>query len=111
MLQISFNIAPKEDGVIDGRELARGLIENAFELLVPYVDGCPACADALFTVLANEALAAAHATGRETGSLPSNCMVMPKDGVNPEEAMTRHLRASTETTQALLEKAAEQHQH
>jgi hypothetical protein len=42
-----------EFGVIDGRELAKRLIDDAFSLLVPYAKGCRECSISLFTGFAN----------------------------------------------------------
>lgn len=34
-LQLDFAITPDENGVFDGRDLARGLVQTAYRLLVP----------------------------------------------------------------------------
>ena len=44
-----YEAQPDKHGVIDGRELAAKLMEDAFSLLVPYAKGCGACAISLFT--------------------------------------------------------------
>jgi hypothetical protein len=59
-LEWGYNIEPDEHGVFDGHRLARQLIIDAYRLLMPYVNACPACSDALFTVTANEAIAQIH---------------------------------------------------
>jgi hypothetical protein len=52
-LEFTYHVEPDENGVFDGRELARQLIGNAYRLLVPYVKACPACTDSLFSAIAN----------------------------------------------------------
>jgi hypothetical protein len=52
-LEFTIRVEPDENGVFDGREMARQLIGNAYRLLVPYVSACPACSDNLFSAIAN----------------------------------------------------------
>ena len=68
-LELTYTVEPDEHGVIDGRDLARQMIGNAYRLLVPYVSACPACADNLFTAIANQALDAMHEDARAKGKL------------------------------------------
>lgn len=55
-IELIFDVVPDEFGVIDGRKLAQELISAAYQILVPYVRGCPACADNLFSGIANQAI-------------------------------------------------------
>jgi hypothetical protein len=68
-LEFTYRVEPDEHGVCDGRELARQMIGNAYRLLVPYVNACPACADKLFGVIANRTIEELHQDAREKGQL------------------------------------------
>ena len=59
-LELKFDVKADEHGVFDGRELAQELIGTAYRLLAPYVDGCPACTDTLFTVIGNRVIDQLH---------------------------------------------------
>ena len=63
MLELDFDVKPDANGIIDGRELASGLIQMAYTLLMPYVDNCPACADRLFSNVTQMTLEGMHQTG------------------------------------------------
>lgn len=99
MIELSFEVAPDEGGTIDGRELARHMIESAVALLVPYANKCPACTDALFSAIANAALRKAHAEGLE------GVLLTQGEPGTPERtrAEARHLAAAKESTRALIE--------
>src|SRR5215468_10310112 len=51
-----YEASPDRHGVIDGRELAAKLMEDAFSLLVPYAKNCRACAISLFTGLGDRVI-------------------------------------------------------
>lgn len=65
-LAMDYEVAVDET-VIDGRQLAVQLIVDAWKLLIPYTKECPACAEKMFTVLANDALDAELATWKRSG--------------------------------------------
>lgn len=111
MIELSYNLHPDDEGIFDGRELARAMISDAFQLLVPYAHHCPACANNLFTVIANEELDAVHALGKERGRLPAAVMGIDKQGVDKQEAMARHIKTTQALTRSLLEKAGAYHPH
>lgn len=92
---------PDSAGVVDGRVLARELIMTAFQALVPYVHGCPSCADRLFTVVANAAIQEVHDGADENGELPGGVYQL----FGTKSDAERHLEQSVETTRAMLEKA------
>lgn len=60
VLEFSYNFEPDEDGVFDGRDIARQMITDAYKLLAIYASDDPekgrsqACADQLFETVANE---------------------------------------------------------
>ena len=106
-LELSFPIAPDGHGVFDGRELARYLIASAYRALVPYVDGCPACTDNLFSVLANGVIEDLQKNGLTDCNLMTT---LDPDLPTRAEAEAAHLKATEETTRAMLE-GIEQHHH
>lgn len=103
MMQIEYELDADEHGVFDGRALARMMIEHAFGLLIPYVEACPACADQLFTVIANEVLAQAHKDGL-IGILFAP--VGEPGSTQQQIAQDLHLAAALEATRALLQRAS-----
>jgi len=112
-LELTYTVEPDEHGVIDGRDLARQMIGNAYRLLVPYVSACPACADNLFTAIANQALDAMHEDARAKGKLAGFFYSVRPPGPERDEGEKAHLAAARDKTVALLLKAtgAEPHQH
>ncbi|MFF9554118.1 hypothetical protein [Methylobacterium fujisawaense] len=56
----SFEVEVDDDRVVDGRRHAATLIHQAYRLLMPYVGDCPACADQLFSVVANQIIEQIH---------------------------------------------------
>src|SRR5262245_27726108 len=66
--ELTYNVTMDESGVCDGRDLAEGLIRDAYKLLVPYAKTCPACSDALFTAIANSVIEDLQGTGKLTGT-------------------------------------------
>jgi hypothetical protein len=105
-IELRFDVKPDAHGVIDGRELARDLISAAYQCLTPYVRGCPACSDNLFTVLANAAIAEIHRERDETGEMPGGLYRFDGDaGIQP------HIDGTADITRALLEKADGVHEH
>ena len=97
-LELRYKIEPDAHGVFDGRELARALIANAYRLLMPYVNGCPACSDNLFTVIANETIAEIH-EDEDTG------IVMAAGASAAQKAA--HFEEAKDETKELLARAGE----
>ncbi|MCJ2097478.1 hypothetical protein [Methylobacterium sp. E-046] len=105
-LETTWDVQIDEHGVIDGRELARQMIASAYLALVPYVDACPACADDLFSAIANKAI---HDV-RQEGMTGAGLYVGPTPAhLSQAEAEEAHLRASVETTRAMLEGTGHHH--
>ena len=105
-LQLDFAITPDEDGVFDGRDLARGLVQAAYRLLVPYTHACPACTDAMFSAVANDAISEVLAEAEPTGTMIVN-------GDDPGHRLfLKHMEATHGKTESLLEKGGVQvHDH
>ncbi|WP_244832489.1 hypothetical protein [Caballeronia sp. TF1N1] len=109
-LQFTFDVDPDANGVYDGRELAKQFIGAAFKLLVPYVDGCPACADNLMTAIANDVMEQLHEEGRQQGGLESGTY-STGDPASKALRVREHLDASKEETAAILGITGEGHTH
>jgi len=105
-LQLDFAIMPDENGVFDGRDLARGLVQMAYRLLVPYTHACPACTDAMFSAVANDGIAELLAEPKLTGT-------MMVDGNDPgHQRFLKHRKATQDFTDSLLQKGGvERHEH
>ena len=98
MVELDFDVEPDANGIIDGRELARGMIEAAYALLAPYVNACPACTDALFSAVANGAIEDIHRGGG--GQVPGRIMNVEAD---PDGARWRkHVAETGSLTKAML---------
>jgi hypothetical protein len=113
-LEFTYRVEPDEHGVFDGRELARQMIGNAYRLLVPYVRACPACADNLFSAIANRTIEELHREPAEKGGhLAGFSMSARPAGAERDEGVKAHLEAATPATAQLLREAtgAEPHQH
>lgn len=109
-LEFSFDVTPDEHGVYDGRELARRFLAAAFQVLTPYVSGCPACTDTLFSTLANDVLAELHELGRQTGQLPSATYALgPQE--DRDMRQQQHLEAASAAVARMLREAGQQHSH
>lgn len=104
-LELKFDVKPDTHGVIDGRELAKQLVSAAYRCLTPYVKGCPACADNLFSVLANAAIEEIHRERDKTGRMPGGLYQFGDGGIQA------HFDGTVEITRALLEKAGGAHEH
>ena len=105
-LQLDFAITPDENGVFDGRDLARGLVQTAYRLLVPYTHACPACTDAMFSAVANDAISEILAEPKLTGTMMVN-------GDDPgHQRFLKHMEATHGKTESLLQKGGVQlHEH
>jgi hypothetical protein len=93
-MKLSYDIEPDENGVFDGRTIARELIRDAYMMLIPYVGGCPDCTDELFSIIANEEIN----TVQQFGMMG----VVMSAGEENAEGVQKHLRAAQEETEALL---------
>lgn len=112
MLQFEYNIDPDENAVFDGREIAKGLIRDAFRFLIPYAQGCPACADNLFSALANAAISEEH-EHKKTGEFLDRAVVFfdPRlEETARADAWEAHIEATKPTTVELL-RSGDQHNH
>lgn len=110
-LEFTIRVEPDEHGVFDGREMARQLIGNAYRLLVPYVNACPACTDNLFGVIANCTIEEIHQADREEGRLAGSIM-STRTGEERTAGEKAHLEAATAATMQLLREAgAAAHEH
>ena len=109
MLEMTFDIEPDEHGVFDGRELARQLIRSAYCYLTPYVDACPACADNLFSVIANEVIEELHQVGRKEGQLRGGLFTNHSDLSSRTAAQKAHMEAAEGETRRLLGNTTHEH--
>lgn len=104
VLQFDYEAAPDEDGIYDGRTLARELIADAYKLLVPYGDGCRSCVDDLFMALVNEEIAGIYAEAEREGFVPN--IILGRDEAEALEArMQRHKARTSAATEALMREA------
>jgi hypothetical protein len=112
-LEFTYDVAPDEHGIFDGRELARQFIGNAYRLLVPYVAACPACADNLFSAIANRTIEELHQEARDKGKL-AGFFMSTRTGTERDQGEKAHLEAARDATIELLREAtgaAEPHSH
>jgi hypothetical protein len=116
MVEINFTVEKDANGVFNGLDLARDMIAKAYQLLAAYVDGCPACADDLFTVLANQEMLALHRQQAETGAVPTLLLAAGGEA-GQGEAVRQHLQVMRANVEALLKEQREEwgwsspHQH
>jgi len=105
-IQLDFTITPDENGVFDGRDLARGLVQTAYRLLVPYTRACPACTDAMFSAVANDGISEILAEAKLTGT-------MMVEGNDPgHRRFLKHMEDTNAVTESLLQKGGVQvHEH
>lgn len=109
MLEVRLPVEPDEHGVFDGVQLAQAMIYDAAAVLLPYVRSCPACLDALFSKIANQALESMHQDLRE-GQKRGLTFAVGPEGPAKDAAIQAHLDASVETIRAMLE-GSEAHRH
>lgn len=109
-IQISFNVLPDKHGVVDGRELARQMLAQAYLLLVPYATGCYGCASNLFSVLANRAIDDMQKE-RTTNGDPLGIVMTVCDPKDRQMAELAHMAEAVEGTKALLLQAEDWHDH
>lgn len=103
--ELTYKVTVDENGVFDGRDIAEGLIRDAYKFLVPYAEGCPGCSDSLFTVIANNVISELRA-GKE---LPGTMMAASEE--DSAELHRAHREATRERTARLLEIAGREDCH
>jgi hypothetical protein len=108
-IQIQFTTRPDATGVVSGMELAREMIADAYRLLAPYAGVCPACADDLFTYIANEEIENLHAERRETGVFPTLVLTVGETDEARRERFDAHLEAQRAAVSDLLAKQRRMH--
>lgn len=99
MLSLEFDVTPDRHQAFNGLEIAEGLIGAAIRYLIPYARSCPACVDALFSVLANQQLANAHAEDFRRGTY----LALGKDEKTRAQAFEAHLAAMENTVRQLID--------
>lgn len=104
ILQFEYEATPDEDGIYDGRALARALIDDALKLLAPYAEGCRACHDTLFLALVNEAVAHYRRAAEAANELPSH-VLGTEHATDLAIRMARHTARTAAMTRCLLERA------
>lgn len=107
MIELSYNIAPDAHKVIDGRDLAKALISDAYRFLIAYANGCPACTNGLFSAIANEAIDEEWAHMEDGRLRPGAFFCTAQSAEERAEFFTAHKEATKARTVALLEKGEE----
>lgn len=102
MLELSYPVDPDEHDVFDGLELSQLMIQNAACLILPYVNNCRGCLDAMFTKLANQILEDLHRR-IENGEKVGFTFSGRPEGPERTEAVAAHLADSGEMIKAFLE--------
>ncbi|MFA6016284.1 MAG: hypothetical protein WC742_14595 [Gallionellaceae bacterium] len=103
MLQLDYNLEPDENGVYDGRTLAAELIRDAYRLLAPYGQNCPACTEDLFTAVYCDVKEKEDQDINENGKL-NNPLALLAGKNATTDAFLAHRDATEATTRALLDK-------
>ena len=101
-LELEYDDIPGSDGIFDGVELARQLINDAYKLLIPYTNHCPGCADNMFTAVANEVLETIHREAKEKNDFNGLVLYTVKDEQGQKQAMENHLQRHKDRTEKLL---------
>lgn len=99
MLSLEFDITPDRHQAFNGLEIAEGLIGAAIRYLIPYAQGCHGCVDEIFSVLANQQLANAHAEDLRTGRF----LALGEDEKAQHQAFEAHLAEMEKTVRQLIE--------
>ncbi len=102
-LNLEYDDVPCDNGVFDGVELAEQLINDAYKLLVPYAEACPACSDHLFTAVANEVLENIHGEAKEKDNNSILALYQVENEEEKKCAMEKHLERHQARTAQLLE--------
>lgn len=101
-MELSFETTRDEHGVFNGLALADHMIWTAYQLLTPYVNHCPACADNLFTVIANKAI---EKVPRNSNGNPAGSLYATGEGEARQRAEQAHLEAAHDSVLELLHEA------
>ena len=109
-IHIRFTTGPDGAGVVNGMELAREMIADAYRLLAPYAGLCPACADDLFICIANEAIENLHVRHRETGVFPTLVLTVGATADARRKRFDAHLEAQRPTVRDVLAKQRRTHE-
>lgn len=109
MLELTFNVKPDEDGMINGLELASQLISMAGRLINPYVNKCPGCLDAVFSHLANHELETLHHLVRESKGNDNTSVLYCFAENNRAEVINKALSASRPMVEAMVQGQDEHH--
>jgi hypothetical protein len=109
MLEFRYPAEIDRNGVANGIELSRLLIHDAVSLMLPYVDGCPACLDAMFAKIANRVLEDHHHRLKENENASLFFSNKP-EGSEQEMALAAHKEDNLEVVRALIE-SEDQHHH
>lgn len=111
MLELSFDVKPDKEGMVNGLDLAANLIALAARLINPYVKECPACLDDVFSYIANAELEKLHdlvKTGQANTSV-LYCMASPD---RKEDVVRKALETAQPTIEAMIMKQTGQaHTH
>jgi hypothetical protein len=102
-ISVEFYAAVDGDGVFDGRDLAAEMIKEAYRVLLPYVAQCPGCAEALFTVIANQALDAVLDETMATKEVRTSAYFANEMlDEQADFALAEHVKATQDVTDALM---------
>ena len=104
VIELEFSSRMDRDGVFDGRELAGALVQEAYRMLLPYVGECPACAETLFGVVADRALAEITGKVMRAGSGYATKTFQDSDMTQEQAAFAfeQHRRETQHETDALM---------
>ena len=105
MIELGYDSDPDEFGIHDGRELARQLIADAYRLLIPYANACPACAGDLLRAVSERV--AAEISDKDMTSI---VFWDARRGLEKATAAACHLRTAHARTAEMLV-GAPKHQH
>jgi hypothetical protein len=105
MIELGYISDADEYGIHDGRDLARQLVADAYRLLIPYVNACPACAANLLAAVSTQVAE----TVRKDG-MTSIVLWDQRPSLDKPTAAAAHLRATGARTGELLA-AMPKHEH
>lgn len=100
--ELSFDYDVELDGgVVDGRKLAAQMVVDAWRLLLPYVKGCPGCAENMLGTLAAREIEKV-VTGKDWKAKDPSIRFWGKDIRDREAAFKAHLERTATDSAALL---------
>jgi hypothetical protein len=105
VIELGYDSEPDEFGVHDGRSLARQLVADAYRLLIPYVNACPACAGELLRTISDQ-------VAREISDKGMTSIVFwdARRGLDKATAAATHQRMAQAKTAEMLV-GAPKHEH